>query len=63
MTDNNDISTASLFEELASTVRWNGHPITADFLASLTDANFHALRADFEPIINKHLKDYPQSKK
>jgi hypothetical protein len=57
MTDNNDIRTASLFEELARTVRWNGHPITAAFLASLNDADFHALRADLEPIINKHLND------
>jgi hypothetical protein len=57
MTDNNDTRTASLFEELASTVRWNGHPITEAFLASLSDADFHALRADLEPIINKHLND------
>ena len=48
---------ADLLEQLARTVRWNGHAITAAFLASLTDADFHALRADIEPIINKHLND------
>jgi len=63
MTDNNDNRTASLFEpadlgeQLARAVRWDGHAITAAFLAALTDSNFHALRADLEPIINKHLND------
>ena len=63
MTDNNDTRTASLFEpadlgeQLARTVRWNGHAIAAAFLAALTDANHHALRAELEPIINKHLND------
>ena len=48
---------ADLGEQIARAVRWDGHAITAAFLAALTDANFHALRADLEPIINKHLND------
>lgn len=44
-------------ERIAFFLRWNGHQIAAAFLAALTDANFHQLRAQLEPIIKNHLKD------
>jgi hypothetical protein len=34
---------------------WDGGQITAAFLEALTEANFHQLRAELEPIIQKHL--------
>jgi len=48
---------ADIGEFIARVYRWDGNAITAAFLAALTDANHHALRADLEPIINKHLND------
>ena len=43
-------------ERLAFFLRWDGRDITAAFLAALTDANYHTLRAQLEPIIFKHLE-------
>jgi len=43
-------------ERLAFFLRWDGQAITAAFLAALTDANFHTLRAQLEPVIKKHLE-------
>jgi len=48
---------ADIGEFIARVYRWDGSKITAAFLAALTDANFHTLRAELEPIINKHLND------
>jgi hypothetical protein len=42
-------------ERLAFFLKWEGHAITAAFLAALTEANFHQLRAQLEPIIYEHL--------
>jgi len=42
-------------EYIARVYRWNGHAITAAMLAALTEANFHQLRDQLEPIIKKHL--------
>jgi len=42
-------------EGIAQAMTWDGHRITALFMAALTDANFHALRAQLEPLINEHL--------
>ncbi len=44
-----------LGEKLAQRLQWNGHAITAAFLAALTEANFHQLRDQLEPLINQHL--------
>ena len=33
-------------EYIARVYRWDGHAITAAFLAALTEANFHQLRKD-----------------
>jgi len=43
-------------ELIARIYRWSGGKITAAFLAALTEANYHALRAELEPIIYNHLK-------
>jgi hypothetical protein len=43
-------------ERVAFFLKWEGHAITAAFLAALTDANFHTLRAQLEPIIKQHLE-------
>jgi len=43
-------------ERLAFFMRWDGQAITAAFLAALTDANFHQLRAQLEPVIKQHLE-------
>ena len=48
---------ADIGEFIARVYRWDGHAIAAAFLAALTDSNFHALRADLEPVINQHLND------
>lgn len=44
-----------LGEKLAARLMWQGDAITAAFLAALTEANFHQLRDQIEPLINKHL--------
>jgi hypothetical protein len=44
-----------LGEKLAQRLMWDGHNITAAFLAALTEANFHQLRNQIEPLINQHL--------
>lgn len=57
MTDQNDDRTASLFtaqdlgEQLAHAVRWDIQAITVAFLAALTDANAHTLRARIESVL------------
>lgn len=43
-------------ERIAFFLHWDGHQIAAAFLAALTDANFHQLRKQIEPIIQNHLK-------
>lgn len=43
-------------ERLAFFLRWDGQEITTAFLAALTDANYHTLRAQLEPVIKKHLE-------
>ena len=43
-------------ERLAFFLRWDGQAITTAFLAALTDANFHTLRAQLEPVIKQHLE-------
>lgn len=43
-------------EFIARVYRWNGQAITAAFLAALTEANFHQLRTELDPIILKHLE-------
>jgi len=45
-----------LGEKLAQRLMWDGHAITAAMLAALTEANFHQLRAELEPIIKQHLE-------
>lgn len=42
-------------EGIAQAMTWDGHQITALFLDALTDANFHQLRTELEPVIKKHL--------
>jgi len=42
-------------ERLAFFLRWDGQDITDAFLAALTEANFHQLREQLQPIIKKHL--------
>jgi len=44
-----------LGEKLAQRLMWDGGAVTDAFMAALTEANFHQLRAELEPIINKHL--------
>ena len=46
---------ADVGEYIARVYRWDGHKITAAFLAALTEANFHQLRDKLEPIIHEHL--------
>jgi hypothetical protein len=43
-------------EGIAQAMTWDGHQIAALFLDALTDANFHTLRAQLEPIIKQHLE-------
>ena len=43
-------------EFIARVYRWRGGPISAAFLEALTEANFHQLRAQLEPIIKQHLE-------
>jgi hypothetical protein len=42
--------------KLAARLMWDGGAITAAFLEALTEANFHQLRAELDPIIQKHLE-------
>lgn len=42
-------------ERVAFFLKWDGNAICEAFLSALTDANYHALRREIEPIINKHL--------
>ena len=41
--------------KLAARLRWDGGAITAAFLEALTEANFHQLREQLDPIIKKHI--------
>lgn len=52
---NENTNPEDLGEFIARVYRWNGDQIAAAFMAALTEANFHTLRAELEPIINKHL--------
>lgn len=45
-----------LGEKLAQRLMWQGDQITAAFLAALTEANFHQLRDQLEPVIKQHLE-------
>lgn len=47
---------ADVGEYIARVYRWDGAAITTAFLAALTEANFHQLRDQLEPVINKHLE-------
>jgi hypothetical protein len=42
-------------EGIAQAMHWEGDRIASLFLDALTDANYHILRTELEPIINKHL--------
>jgi hypothetical protein len=55
ITPHEDDTPEILGEKLAARLMWDGHAIAAAMLAALTEANFHQLRAELEPIINKHL--------
>jgi hypothetical protein len=55
ITPHEDDTPEILGEKLAQRLQWEGHAITAAFLAALTEANFHQLRAQLEPIIYEHL--------
>jgi hypothetical protein len=46
-------------DKVARLFNWDGVAITRAFMAALTDANFHQLRARLEPIINHHLGEQP----
>lgn len=52
--DEND-TPVEIGEKVAFFLDWEGNAICEAFLAALTDANFHTLRKQIEPIINKHL--------
>ena len=54
MTQNTD--PREVGEYIARVYRWDGGAITAAFLAALTEANFHQLREQLDPIIQKHLE-------
>ncbi len=56
ITPHEDDTPEILGEKLAQRLQWNGHAITAAFLAALTEANFHQLRAQLEPVIKQHLE-------
>jgi hypothetical protein len=47
---------ADVGEYIARVYRWDGHAITTAMLAALTEANFHQLRAQLEPVIKQHLE-------
>ena len=49
---------ADIGEFIARVYRWDGSKITAAFMAALTDANFHTLRAELEPLIKSNLAQY-----
>lgn len=50
-----DTNPQEIGEYIARVYRWDGTAITAAFLEALTEANFHQLRDQLEPIINQHL--------
>lgn len=52
-----DTSPQKMGEFIALVCRWRGDKITAAFLEALTEANFHTLRAQLEPVIFKHLEE------
>jgi hypothetical protein len=56
ITPHEDDTPEILGEKLAQRLQWEGHAITAAFLAALTEANFHQLRAQLEPVIKQHLE-------
>ena len=56
ITPHQDDTPEILGEKLAQRLQWNGHAITAAMLAALTEANFHQLRAQLEPVIKQHLE-------
>jgi hypothetical protein len=43
-------------ESIAQAMGWEGNQITALFLDVLTDANFHQLREQLEPVVKQHLE-------
>lgn len=43
-------------QEIAYFFKWNGVSICAAFLEALEDSNFHSLKVELSPIIEKHLK-------
>lgn len=45
-------------ERVAFFLKWEGNAICEAFLSALTDANYHALRKQIEPIITKELEQY-----
>jgi hypothetical protein len=55
ITPHQDDTPAILGEKLAQRLMWDGHNITDAFMAALTEANFHQLREQLDPIIKKHL--------
>lgn len=55
ITPHEDDTPEILGEKLAQRLMWDGNAITAAMLAALTEANFHQLRAELEPVIKKHL--------
>ena len=44
-----------LGEKLAQRLMWDGQSITDAFMTALTEANFHQLRAQLDPIIKNNL--------
>jgi hypothetical protein len=56
ITPHEDDTPEILGEKLAQRLQWNGHAIAAAMLAALTEANFHQLRAQLEPVIKQHLE-------
>lgn len=56
ITPHEDDTPEILGEKLAQRLQWDGNAITAAFLAALTEANFHTLRAQLEPVIKNHLE-------
>lgn len=56
ITPHEDDTPEILGEKLAQRLQWDGNAITAAMLAALTEANFHQLRAQLEPVIKQHLE-------
>ena len=56
ITPHEDDTPEILGTKLAARLMWDGLAITEAFLEALTEANFHQLRAQLEPIIQRHLE-------